>query len=111
MSTKKLADEIHASFLGILQPVAFRGRPRTDYLRIDNSMAPVYRAFYSTVLKKLNEPVYSELSKCVVDFENIFDGDEYIYIDEMHVSPQVNSIAAIMIYNIILKYNKSLISQ
>ena len=106
-SIKDLADQNNAIFIGVLQPTIYSGNPRTDYLNVDRSLEPVYRAFYATVLKELNEPEFRELSDCILDMEDAFDGNEYIYIDEVHVSPNGNRIAATKIYNFILNYNRT----
>jgi hypothetical protein len=103
-SINDLADQNQAVFIGVLQPTIYTGNPRTDHLKIDNSLEPVYHAFYKTVIKKLKDPEFIELSNCVLDLGKIFDSDEYIFIDEIHVSPNGNRIAASKIYNFILDH-------
>jgi lysophospholipase L1-like esterase len=101
-SVKELADQNQALFVGVLQPTIYRGNPRIDHLIADKSLESVYIAFYNAVLKKLKEPEFIELSENVLDLGNAFDTDEYIYIDDVHVSPNGNRIAAERIYSFVM---------
>ena len=46
------------------------------------------------IYKQLKEPDYKDLSSFVLDLTPAFDGNEYIYIDDIHVSPNGNGIIA-----------------
>jgi hypothetical protein len=93
-STKDLADKEGAIFIGVLQPNIYLGNPRRDYLTTDENMKPKYQALYLEIARMLKDPKYFELSKRIIDLTSAFDGNEYIYIDDMHVSPNGNRIIA-----------------
>ena len=73
-----------AQFLGILQPVAYVGNPRVDYLRNNlNAFGDLGKQFEAVY------PIIRELAAqydYMHDLSAAFDGDEYFYIDFCHVS-------------------------
>jgi hypothetical protein len=93
-STKDLADKSGAAFIAVLQPNIFLGNPRRDYLNFDETQKVRYLALYSEIFRLLKDPVFSDLSTHILDLTSAFDGNDYIYIDEMHVSPNGNKIIA-----------------
>jgi hypothetical protein len=99
MSTKELAESQGSYFVAVLQPNAGVGKPYLKHLIFDQSMASGYKVYYSAVLKLLKTPHYRELNKNVLDLTGAFDRNEYIYIDDCHVSPNGNKIIAEKIYN------------
>jgi hypothetical protein len=99
IAVKELADQNNALFIGVLQPTIYRGNPRKDHLSADPIMQKVYLSLYNAVLMKLKEPEFTGLSGCVLDGENFFNGDDYIFIDDVHVSPSGSRIAAEKIYS------------
>lgn len=106
-SSKDLADKIGAEFIGILQPTIYLGHPKKDYLHIDENVGPKFQALYAEIARMLNEPKYRDLSKGIVDLTAAFDGNEHIYIDNMHVSPNGNKIIAEKILNRIINNRKN----
>jgi hypothetical protein len=80
---RAIAHEGGAEFVAILQPVASLGTPRRDHLNPDE---------YSP--EKEQNVVYPIVRQIVAergldwahDFTDVFDGEEYTYIDECHVT-------------------------
>lgn len=78
-------------FLGILQPMAYRGNPLLDHLEnLDPELGESMNMVYNRVLEKMD----STYSPITLDLTNAFDKEEYIYIDFCHVSPNGNKIIA-----------------
>ena len=101
LSTKDLAEKNGADFIAVLQPNPAFGRPYLKHLKLKKSRLQDYKLFYSAVLKLLQAPEYQELARHVIVLTDAFDGEEYIYIDYCHVSPNGNKIIAEKIYNYI----------
>ena len=103
LSTKDLAEKHGAYFIGVLQPNAAFGKPYLKYLKFNRGLLKhrrkYYKVFYPAVLKLLKTPKYQELSNHVIVLTDAFDREEYIYIDDCHVSPNGNKIIAAKIYN------------
>ena len=77
------------SFLAVLQPVAYWGSPKVDYLDLT--------IFEGMLLKKQYEAVYpliiEEAKKHDIDFldlTSVYDGCDNCYIDFCHVGPQAH---------------------
>lgn len=77
-------------FLAILQPAAFIGSPRTDHLELDEDLGNNFRLIYKLLKAKIAARNYP----WVIDLSHKFDGDEYIFIDFCHVSPNGNEMIA-----------------
>lgn len=105
LCTKELAETHGAYFVAVLQPNPGVGKPYLKHLDMSISMGSCYKAYYSLVLKLLQTPKYRELNKHVLVLTDAFDLEEYIYIDDGHVSPNGNKIIAEKIYNHIIKFN------
>ena len=101
LSTKDLAEKHGADFIAILQPNAAIGKPYLEHLKLDEDKLKSFKLFYPAVLKLLHTPKYQELSNHVIVLTDAFDREEYIYIDDCHVSPNGNKIIATKIYNYI----------
>jgi len=105
LSTKDLAEKNGAYFIGVLQPNAAFGKPYLKHLKFNRGLLKhrrkYYKVFYPVVLKLLKTPKYKELSNNVIILTDAFDREEYIYIDDCHVSPNGNKIIAAKIYNYI----------
>jgi hypothetical protein len=105
LSTKDLAEKNGAGFIAVLQNNAAIGKPNLEHLRLDKDkdeeLLKLYKLFYPAVLKLLQTPQYQELSNHVIILTDAFDLEEYIYIDNCHVSPNGNKIIAAKIYNYI----------
>jgi hypothetical protein len=97
----ELAHEIvtnrHGKFIAILQPAAFISHPRIDHLDKDPELQENFVAVYQRIQAKLKEKQYD----WVYDLTDKFDGNEYIFIDFCHVSPNGNAIIAKAIDEII----------
>jgi hypothetical protein len=85
-----LVTQRNGKFLAVLQPAAYIGKPRTDHLELDADLGENFQAIYS----RLKEKIKSKNYPWVIDLTDKFDGDEYIYIDFCHVSPNGNEIIA-----------------
>ncbi len=111
MSTKKLAETNGAYFIAVLQPNAGFGKPylkhlrlnegslRSRHLKLDETKLDRYRIYYQVVLELLQTPKYKDLSRHVIFPKDAFDIEDFIYIDDCHVSPNGNKIMAEKIYN------------
>ena len=53
------------------------------------------------ILKILQNPDYKELPSYFIDLSDALDGDEQIYIDTCHLSPNGNKIIAKILYEYI----------
>lgn len=106
MKNWEMAHEIVTSrggeFVAVLQPAAFIGKPRTDHLQLDEALGKNFQEIYKRIQQKISERRHP----WIVDLSDRFNGDEYIYIDFCHVSPNGNEIMAREISNIIGNLNK-----
>jgi hypothetical protein len=86
----ELVTNRNGEFIAVLQPAAFIGKPRTDHLTLDEELGKNFREVYRHIKQKIaarNHP-------WIIDLSDKFDGDDYIYIDFCHVSPNGNAIMA-----------------
>jgi hypothetical protein len=94
MKNWELAHEIVTQrggrFIAILQPAAFIGHPKTQHLKLDDELGRNFVAVYDEIQKKIAERKHD----WIYDLSSKFDGNEYIYIDFCHVSPNGNAIIA-----------------
>ncbi len=90
------------AFYAILQPVAFIGNPRVDHLALDNELGRNIREIYGRVRMKIIERHHP----WVIDLSRTLDGDEYIFIDFCHISPNGNKIIARRISESIMELRK-----
>ncbi len=94
MKNWEMAHEIvtkrNGTFLAFLQPAAYIGSPRTDYLRLDPQLGKNFAVIYERVKAKIAERAHP----WIIDLTDRFNGDDYIYIDFCHVSPNGNTIIA-----------------
>lgn len=103
MKNWELANEIVTArggkFIAILQPALFVGNPRADHLPPDedfkNNFAEVYKHIKTKIAERNHPWIY--------DLSNAFDGDQLIFIDFCHVSPNGNEIIAKHIAEIVSK--------
>ncbi len=77
-------------FYAVLQPAAFISHPRTDHLELDEELGRNFEEIY----KRLKEKIDARKHPWILDLSSAFDGDEYIFIDFCHVSPNGNEIIA-----------------
>lgn len=94
MTNWELAHEIvtrrNGTFIAILQPAAYVGNPRTDHLELDEELGKNFREVYT----RLHRIIQEKNHPWIIDLSNAFDGNEYIFIDFCHVSPNGNEIIA-----------------
>lgn len=94
MKNWEMAHEIvtarSGKFIAILQPAAFIGNPRTDHLELDAELGRNFREVY----RLLKEKIATRQHSWIIDMSEKFNGDEYIFIDFCHVSPNGNEIIA-----------------
>jgi hypothetical protein len=101
MKNWEMAHEIvtlrKGKFIAVLQPAAFIGNPRTEHLVLDEELGKNFVAIYQRLQKKIAERNHP----WIIDLSGRFDGDDYIYIDFCHVSPNGNEIIAREIGNVV----------
>tara|TARA_R110002012_G_scaffold108855_1_gene251878 strand:- start:33314 stop:34387 length:1074 start_codon:yes stop_codon:yes gene_type:complete len=77
-------------FYAVLQPAAYIGEPRTDHIELGPILGDNFRQVYKLIRQKISEKQYP----WIYDLSTSFDGQEYIFIDFCHVSPNGNQIMA-----------------
>ncbi|MEX2230978.1 MAG: hypothetical protein WD824_02365 [Cyclobacteriaceae bacterium] len=92
----------NGQFIGVLQPAAFIGKPRTDHLELDEELGKNFMAIY----KLLKEKIAARNYPWIVDLSQQFDSDEHIFIDFCHASPNGNKIIAREISNVVEDLNE-----
>jgi hypothetical protein len=94
MKNWEMANQIvtarNGKFVAVLQPAAFIGSPRTDHLKLDEELGKNFHEIY----KRLKQKIAERNHPWIVDLSDSFNGQEYIYIDFCHVSPNGNKIIA-----------------
>jgi hypothetical protein len=93
-------------FIAVLQPAAYIGAPRTDHLKLDEELGKNFKEVYRQIQLKIAERKHP----WIYDLSDSFDGDEYVFIDFCHVSPNGNEIIAREISNIIGREVSPLVS-
>jgi lysophospholipase L1-like esterase len=105
MKNWEMAHEIvtarNGKFLAILQPAAFIGKPKTNYLKLDEDLGKNFQEIYARLKQKIVERQHP----WIVDLSDKFDGDQYLYIDFCHVSPDGNQIMANEISKLVREIN------
>ncbi|MBI5504349.1 MAG: hypothetical protein HY899_06085 [Deltaproteobacteria bacterium] len=76
-----------ADFIAILQPVASLGSARVDHLSPEDSSPRNEQALVYPIIQRL---LAESGADWAYDFTDIFDGDEYTYIDVCHVTANGN---------------------
>lgn len=92
-----LARHAGADFLAILQPVASEGAARIDHLDLSGHEQQSVALIYA----HLRERIAAEGLGWAHDFTDVFDGDDFIFIDAVHTSERgpplvVARLAALM---------------
>lgn len=77
-----LSKENGDRFLAILQPVAFSQGARTDHLNLSKILGDQFGAVYPLIRQQIKNQSFETL-----DLSTAYDGNEYIFIDFCHVSP------------------------
>lgn len=105
MKNWEMANEIvtnrNGKFIAVLQPAAFIGKPKTNHLELDEELGKNFKEIYKRIQQKIRERNHD----WIVDLSNSFDGDEYIFIDFCHVSPNGNEIIAREISSVVNAQN------
>jgi hypothetical protein len=106
MKNWEMANEIVTKrggrFVAILQPAAYIGKPKTDHLELDQELGKNFEVIYGLIKKKIAERNHP----WITDLTDRFDGDDYIYIDFCHVSPNGNAIIASEVSRVVGNVNK-----
>jgi hypothetical protein len=106
MKNWEMANEIVTKrggrFIAILQPAAFIGNPRTDHLKLDEDLGKNFQEIYRRLKQKIGERNHP----WIADLSDRFDGNDLIYIDFCHVSPNGNEIIAREISALVNKSNQ-----
>jgi hypothetical protein len=101
MKNWEMANEIVTArggkFVAVLQPAAYIGKPKTDHLKLDQELGKNFVEVYKHIKQKIAQRKHD----WIFDLSDKFDGDEYIYIDFCHVSPNGNQIMAEEISNLV----------
>jgi hypothetical protein len=84
-------------FVAVLQPAAFVGSPKTDHLPKDEDFERNFAEVYKFIKAKIKERKHP----WIYDLSDAFDGDQLIFIDFCHVSPNGNEIMAKKIASIV----------
>lgn len=96
--THEIVTNRGGKFVAVLQP-AFMGVPKTDHLVLDVDLGKNFKSIYRQVKKKIAERNHP----WIYDLSHKFDGNEFIYIDFCHVSPNGNQIIANEIVTLVNK--------
>ncbi|MFZ6012903.1 MAG: SGNH/GDSL hydrolase family protein [Bacteroidota bacterium] len=89
-------------FIAVLQPAVFIGNPRSDHLQLDPDFGNNFKEVYKHIQQKIKERNHD----WIFDLTDKFDGQEYIYIDFCHVSPNGNDIVSREITNIVARVDQ-----
>jgi hypothetical protein len=95
----KIVTDRGGRFIAVLQPAAFIGKPRTDHLETDKD----FEANFSEIYRRIKLKIAQRKHPWIYDLSNEFDGNEHIFIDFCHVSPNGNQIMAKAIADIVAK--------
>ena len=91
---KQLTESYGGIFVAVLQPVASLSETKRDHLTLGENLQRQIPAVYNKIGELLQRPEFSTLSGNVHDLTDVLNVDEYIYIDEAHVSPNGNRYIA-----------------
>jgi hypothetical protein len=92
---KTLVESHGGRFFAFLQPISYFSQTRLDRISVSDELKKQYELIYPMIKKNAdNSPDFYDLA-------NVFDRDEYIYVDYAHVSPNGNRYAAERILSII----------
>ncbi|MGB3509229.1 MAG: hypothetical protein WBA93_08305 [Microcoleaceae cyanobacterium] len=95
-----IAEANGIKFVAIWQPVAFIGNPRLDHL--DSLWNPKWeeelRLQHKSVYPFLKQIIQARGHKWILDYTEIYSGNEYIYWDYCHVSQNGHLLVAKQLY-------------
>ena len=97
----KLARDLATSngkiFFAFLQPVAYYSKRRLEYLDLDAANKQNFQAVYRLIRQRIKE----EELDWILDISDIFDNEELIYIDGVHINSKGNDIVARRIFSLL----------
>ncbi len=91
---KRVAELGGAEFHAILQPNALIGSPNLDYLPKKKARKERETSDAEIIYRYVREMTRDEPPEWLHDFTDVFDVDEYIYIDSCHVNSLGNELVA-----------------
>lgn len=87
---RKLVKSYNGKFVGILQPVSYFSKTKTDQIAKD--MTDIERKQFQAVYRLIKQKMANRPG--FYDFTDVLDKPEYIYIDFCHLSPNGNKYVA-----------------
>lgn len=105
LAAKNLVESAGGRFLAILQPVAYLGAPEVRHLDLDEDLGRQFVSVYPHI-RSLLPAEFPSLQRNFADFGDVFDGEEPIYIDFCHVSPNGNEIVAARISDVLGRWRR-----
>ena len=92
---KSLVESYGGRFFAFLQPISYFSQTRLDRIPVSEELKAQYELIYPLIKRNSDDvPNFHDLT-------DVFDRDEYIYIDYAHVSPNGNRYAAERILSVI----------
>ena len=92
LAAQSIASTFGDDFFAFLPPTSAMGQPHLDHLSRTSTEDEAH--FIRSVCKRIIEKVKNYPEIKFIDLTHIFDGDEPIYIDRFHYSPEGNRIYA-----------------
>jgi len=84
-------------FHAFLQPTAYVGHPRVDYLDLTGPKHEGQRPEFAAVYPLIQSEITARQQPWLHDLSNALDGDEYLLVDHVHVTRRGNTILALRI--------------
>jgi len=103
---RQLVTGYGGKFYGFLQPQLYSGSPRSDYVVLKKKQrgrGTEFKAVYPLLQRQISQIK----GQWAYDFSGAFDGNQPIYVDDVHVAPAGNRIIAEKIRNIVLEKEKT----
>jgi hypothetical protein len=88
--TNEIVTQRGGKFIAVLQPAALVGNPRTDHLKLEENLKVNFQKVYELIKLKIKERNHP----WIYDLSNSLDGNDHVFIDFCHVSPNGNEIVA-----------------
>jgi lysophospholipase L1-like esterase len=85
---RRLVESYGGRFIGVLQPVSYYSKTKTDHIRLPDLQRKQYEAVYPLIKQKVTG------RPGLHDFTDVLDHPEYFYIDFSHLSPNGNRYVA-----------------
>jgi hypothetical protein len=91
---KEMTERHGGLFIAVLQPAAYLSDTKLDHLNLSPQLGEQLVLVYATIREFLKQEEFATIAASVYDFTDVLDVDEYIYVDEAHVSPNGNRYVA-----------------